>query len=198
MENKNHTRKKWENKNFLKQKNNKQIEEEKELKSQQEIGQPKIFNLSKKTLPRYQSNILLRGWKFISTPKRDIIQLKLDIHNYTQKLRWTEFFHNAPENNDLQNLFKTKSNFTPSRNRDRGLDHQTDILNNLYLEGINICSRYNLSKMEQSELPKFINYRTIIIKPANKGVAVAVLSTTHYKAMIIQDLDDANTYKKLK
>ena len=52
--------------------------------------------------------------------------------------------------------------------------------------------------MEQSELPKFINYRTIIIKPANKGVAVAVLSTTHYKAMTIQDLDDANTYKKLK
>ena len=46
--------------------------------------------------------------------------------------------------------------------------------------------------------PKFINYRTIIIKPANKGVAVAVLSTTHYKAMTIQDLDDANTYKKLK
>ena len=48
MENKNHTRKKWENKNFLKQKNNKQIEEEKELKSQQEIGQPKYLTYRKK------------------------------------------------------------------------------------------------------------------------------------------------------
>ena len=139
MENKNHTTTKWENKNFLKQKNNKQIPTR--------DWPSKIFNLSKKTLPRYQINILLRGWKFISTPKRDIIQLKLDIHNYTQKLRWTEFFHNAPENNDLQNLFKTKSNFTPSRNRGRGLDHQTDILNNLYLEGINICSRCNRNSL---------------------------------------------------
>ena len=62
----------------------------------------------------YQINILLRGLKFTATPKRNIIQLKSDIHNYTRKLRLTEFFHNAPENNNLQNLFKTKSHFTPS------------------------------------------------------------------------------------
>ena len=40
---------------------NKQIEEEKEVKSQQEIVQPKIFNYSKRALSRYQINILLRG-----------------------------------------------------------------------------------------------------------------------------------------
>ena len=137
MENQNHSKMKQQEKNLLKQKNNyKQIEEEKDVKSQQEIVQPKIFDLSKKTLPRYQVNILLRGLKFTPTPKRNIIQLKSDIHNYTRKLRLTEFFHNAPENNNLQNLFKTKSHFTPSRNRDRDLDHQIDILNNLDLEGM--------------------------------------------------------------
>ena len=42
---------KQQEKKLLEQKNNyKQIEEEKEVKSQQEIVQPKIFNLSKKTL----------------------------------------------------------------------------------------------------------------------------------------------------
>ena len=152
---------KQQEKTLLKQKNNhKQIEEEKEVKSQQEIVQPKIFNLSKKTLPRYQVNILLRGLKFTPTPKRNIIQLKSDIHNYTRKLRLTECFHNAPENN-LQNLFKTKSHFTPSRNRDRDLDHQIDILNNLDLEGMEISSKNNLSKTEQSELSKLINDKTI-------------------------------------
>ena len=185
-------------KNLLKQKNNyKQIEEEKEVQSQQEIFQPKMFNLSKKTLSRYQVNILLRGLKFTSTPKRNIIQLKSDIHNYTQKLRLTEFFHNAPENNNLQNLFKTKSHFIPSKNRYRDLDHQIDVLNNLDLEGMDISSKNNLSKIEQSELLKLINDKNIIIKLADKGGAVVVLSIEHCKAMIMQNLDEASTYKKL-
>ena len=58
MENKNH-RKKKQKKILLKQKNNKQLEEEKEVKSQQEIVQPKIFNLSRKTLSRYLTPIKL-------------------------------------------------------------------------------------------------------------------------------------------
>ena len=148
MENKNHSKKKQEN--LLKQKNNnKQIAEE--------IVQPKIFNLSKKTLSKYQANILLRCLKFT---KRNIIQLKSDIHNYTRKLRLTEFFLNAPENNNLQNLFKTKSYFTPSKNRDKDLHLQIDIRNNLDLEEMDICSKNNLSKIEQSELSKLINDRT--------------------------------------
>lgn len=61
MENKNHSKMKQEEKKLLKQKNNKQFEEEKKVKSQQEIVQPKRFNLSKKTLFRYQINISLRG-----------------------------------------------------------------------------------------------------------------------------------------
>ena len=164
------------------------------MKSQQEIVQPKIFNLSKRTLSRCQVNILLRGLKFTPTPKRNIIQPKSDIqirYSYSKS-----DFHNAPENNNLQNLFKTKSHFTPSRNRDRDLDHQIDILNNLDLEGMDLSSKNNLSKTEQSELSKLINDKTIIIKPADKGGAVVILSTEHYKTMIMQHLDDASTYKK--
>ena len=84
-------------------------------------------------------------------------------------MRLTEFFHNAPENNNLQNLLNTKSTFTPSRNGDRNLDHQIDIVNNLYLQGMDIFPKTNLSKMEQSELSKLIENRTVIIKPADKG-----------------------------
>ena len=64
-------------------------------------------------------------------------------------MRLAQFFHNAPENNNLQNLFKTKSNFTTSWNRDRDLDHQIDILNNLDLEGMDIYSKNILAKTEQ-------------------------------------------------
>ena len=85
---------------LLKQNNNyKLIDKEKKVKSQQEIIQPKIFNLRKKTLSRYQVIILLRCLKFTPTPKRNVNQLKSDVHYYTRKLRSTEFYENAPENN---------------------------------------------------------------------------------------------------
>ena len=41
-----------------------------------------------------------------------------------------------------------------------------------------ICSKNNLSKMEQSKLLKLINVRTITI---NKAGAAVILSTKHYK-----------------
>ena len=62
---------------------------------------------------------------------------------------------------------------------------------------MDISSKNNLSKSEQSELSKFINDGTIIIKPADKGGAVVVLSTEHCKTIIMKHLDDASTYKKL-
>ena len=82
----------------------------------------------------------------------------------------THLLHNTSENNFSQNAFKTKSNFTPTRNRDRDLNHQTGILNNLDLKGMELCSKNNLCKMKQSEFPKIISDRTIVIKLADKGV----------------------------
>lgn len=139
------------------------------------------------TLFRYQINILLRGLKFTPASKLNIIQLKSDIHNYTRNLRLR----------NLQDVLKTKSNFLSSGNRDRGLDHQIGILNNLDLEGMDICYKNTLSKMEESALLKLINDRTIITKPADKEGAVVVLSTEHCKTMIMQHLDDVSTYKKI-
>ena len=62
---------------------------------------------------------------------------------------------------------------------------------------MDMSSKNNLSKTEQSELPKLINDKSITIKPADKGGAVVVLSTKHCKTMIMQHLDDDSTYKKL-
>ena len=61
------------------------------------------------------------------------------------------------------------SPFTPSRNSDRDVDHKTDILNNLDLEGMEICSKNSFSKIEQSELLKLIDGRTVIINLQIRG-----------------------------
>ena len=60
--------------------------EDKEKNNRTEIVKPKIFNLSSKTFSRYQTNILLRGLKFTTTPKRNNIELKSNIQNYTCRL----------------------------------------------------------------------------------------------------------------
>ena len=58
-------------------------------------------------------------------------------------------------------------------------------------------SKSNLSNMEQKDFLKLSNDETIVIKPADKGGAVVILSTGHYQSMIMQHLSDENTNKKL-
>ena len=48
----------------------------------------------------------------------------------------------------------------------------------------------NLSNMEQKELSKLANDESIVIKPADKGGAVLILSTSRYQSMIMQHLLD--------
>ena len=108
--------------------------EDNEKSTGTEIVKPKIFNLSSKTLSRYQTTILLRGLKFTPTPKRNNIELKSNIQNYTRRLRLAEFFQNKKANNHEENLFQKQSTIVPPRNMDRDLEHQIDVLSNLNLE----------------------------------------------------------------
>ena len=170
--------------------------EDNEQNTGTEIIQTKIFNLSSKMLCRHQTNVLLRVFKSTPTPKRNNIELKSNIKNYTRRLRLAEFLQNK-EANDSENLFQKQSTFTPPRNRDRDLDHQIDVLKNLNFEKMETKFKSNLSNMEQQELSKLPNNETIVITPADKGGAVVILSTGHYQSMIMQHLLDENTYKKL-
>lgn len=181
----------------------------KEISSQNEqnstatqIVKPKIFNLSHKALSRYQISILLRGLKFTPTPKRNDNLRKSNIQNYMRESRLAEFFqeketNNSERNLSEKNLFKEQSTFTPPRNRDKDLDHQIDVLNNLNLEKMETRYKNNLSKKEQTELLKLQTDKTIVVKPADKGGAVVILSTGHYQDMIMTHLNDDQTYKQL-
>ena len=86
----------------------------------------------KTTLPRYQINILLFSLKFTPTLKSNIsiIQIQSDKNICIQKLCLAIFSQNVPGDNISQNVFKTKPNFTPPRNKDKDSDYKIDILNN--------------------------------------------------------------------
>ena len=51
--------------------------------------------------------------------------------------------------------------------------------------------------MEEKQLSKITNDKTVVTKPAHKRGAVVILSTCHYQSMVMQHLLDENTYKTL-
>ena len=110
-------------------------------------------------------------------------------------MRLAVFFQKKEVSDSEKSFFQKQSTFTPPRNRDRVLYHQIEALNNLNLEKMEAKSKSNFSNMEQKELSKLINDKTIAVKPANKEEAVLILSTGHYQSMIIKHLLDQNKYK---
>ena len=58
-------------------------------------------------------------------------------------------------------------------------------------------SKSNLSTMEQKELSKLSNDESMVIKLVDKWAALVILSTGHYKTMMMQQLFYENTYKNL-
>ena len=65
--------------------------------NKQKIIHPKVINLSSTCLTDTQVRVLSKGLKFTPTPRRNIIEMEKDIHNFTRRLRLTEYFAN--ENN---------------------------------------------------------------------------------------------------
>ena len=88
----------------------------------------------------------MRELKFTPTSQRNNIEL--NIQTYTRRLQLAEFFPNKEANNSEENLFQKQSTFTPTQKRDRDLDHQIDVLNNLNLEKMEKKSIGNLSNVE--------------------------------------------------
>ena len=148
-------------------------------------------------MTRYHANILLRGFKFKPTPMHNNIELKSNIQDYMRRFRLAQFFLNKEASNSEENLFQKQSTSTPPRNWDKDLDHQIVVLNNLNLEEMETKSNSNFSIMEQKELSKLINDETMVIKPADKGGVVVILSTGNHQGMIMKQVLDESIYKKL-
>ena len=72
--------------------------------------------------------------KFTPIIKCNNIELKSNIQNYARKLWLAEFFQNKEANNPVDNHFQKQSTFTAPRNRDRNLDYEIHVQNNLNLE----------------------------------------------------------------
>ena len=111
---------------------------------------PKVLNLFRYSLSKNQESILINGLKYTPTPKRNIIELKRDVVEFTRKLRQIEMF--SPEEKEIENevdisLVKAKSSFHPPRNRNACLDKTIDILQQQTFQ-TSCNNKSNLTKVE--------------------------------------------------
>ena len=77
---------------------------------------PKVINLSSTCLTDTQVRVLSKGLKFTPTPRRNTIEMEKDIHNFTRKLRLTEYFANENDitfDEQTEPLVKNKATFHP-------------------------------------------------------------------------------------
>ena len=101
---------------------------------------------------------------------------------------------NWPNN---ESLVKGKSIFYPPENWNKERETHTDFINNIDIANGKSNKKSNFSPKEWTELRNLMNQPDIVIKEADKGGAVTVLSKNHYRAMIYEHLSNQNTYRKL-
>ena len=186
----------------MKKQNDKKItKENKETENEKTYKQPKIFNLSCKTLSKQQLNILLKGLKFTPTPQQNIVELKGDLQIFADKLRTVEYFDKNDENGselEGKSLIKGKSKFKPPKSSNKILENEINNLTNMNFETFTKENKSNLTKKEWFALKSLMNDPELVIKKADKGGSVVIMSANHYEKMVYSQLLDGKTYEKLK
>lgn len=153
-------------------------------------------------LSKPQQDLLGRGLTFVPSlniGRNHKNQSKLDLQNYHRKIKLAAYFANSKkEKRDILPFMGT-SDWTPP-------------LSKLPLEVINLIEddwnlwnkhyrpireQLNLSLEEVKALRELKNTKHIVIKPADKGATVVILSREQYNLEVEKQLSDKNYYKKL-
>lgn len=152
-------------------------------------------------LSRPQHSLLSKGLSFIPTlniSRDQKVQLQLDMQNYHRKIKLAAFFKDAHGRDILP--FTGPSIWTPS------LEVLPLEIKNLIHEDVKKFKKYyktiqeksNISLAELQALRELKSTKHIVIKPADKGSAVVILSREQYIFEVERQLNDTEYYKKLE
>ena len=105
-----------------------------------------------------------------------------------------EFFYNEneweEEKSSDDSIIKNKSVLNPPRNRDKILDQNIHSLNSLNISDLQKPPKSNLSKLKWAAINNLKNDKNIEIKETDKRGSTINLSKSHYKSMILSQLND--------
>lgn len=124
-------------------------------------------------------------------------QFQLDLQNYHRKIKLASYFANS-DRRDIPPFMGT-SDWTPPLSKlplevINLIEHDWNLWNKHYRP---IREQLNLSLEEVKALRELKNAKHIVIKPADKGATVVILSREQYILEVEKQLSDTNYYKKL-
>lgn len=129
--------------------------------------------------------------------KQNIEEIKQDKAAFSRRIQLAEYFHDKDDEDE--SLVRNKSHWTPSLGRSTALDNFIKSITNIPLETNNQNNiKQNINKRERKAIQTLSNNSDIIIKEADKGGAVVIMNTKHYKEMAENTLKDENYYKRLE
>lgn len=151
-------------------------------------------------LSEAQKKVLDRGLTFIPTLTLDSNQklhLQFDIQNYHRKIQLASYFRD----NKRQRLPKFTSSSFWMPPRDKIPSEVIFLIQKDKKDFQRHFKRYNeksnLSQQEKEALKQLMQNKHIVIKPADKGSAVVILSRQHYILEAKRQLNDKTYYSKL-
>lgn len=133
----------------------------------------------------------------VNIGRKQKIQLELDLQNYHRKIQLAWYFRDS--NKKEIPPFMENSNWIPPRDKlppevINLIDEDRYLLKKHYRS---IKENFNLTLQEVRALRELKNAKHIVIKPADKGATVVVLSREQYNLEVLRQLNDTNYYKKL-
>ena len=159
---------------------------------------PTVFNFSNQELSESEISILMKGMKFVPTPKDvDNLEMRADILTLLHKIKWNFQFSNSPNNCFYpdHNLISIKTHGkAPPRPRD---PQQLALCNQLEKIRPNRKAKHrkNMSPEMYNGLKQLINRLDhLVIKEADKGSGVVLMPKRFYHSKISAMLSD-ETYE---
>lgn len=147
-----------------------------------------------------QKSLLNKGLSFIPTLEIDKEQrsnLQLDIQNYHRRIKLAAYFGHSTGIGKLP--FTISSEWNPPLEKlpqeiGKLIHKDLDTLKKYFKV---IKEKYNISLEEVKALRELQNAKHIVIKPADKGSAIVILSREQYVLEVQRQLQDTEYYQKL-
>ena len=154
---------------------------------------PKVINLSNIPLSSNEINVIKLGLSFTPTPKSNIPELEADIFDFIRKLRLTYHFRNSIYHHE--SIVKPTSTFTPKPNENQELEKICKTLMENEIKMKKTTDNISSLRNGLNSLIKRTTENEIVIKPADKGSVITVMSPEFYLDMCESHLRNEEYYE---
>ena len=158
-----------------------------------------VVNLTDRILTPIEKRVLNLGLGFVPTPSVDLFSLNCELQKNFRKIKLQVFFADKPNTTETNTGLRPPSTFSPPNSElpPEVLTFERSVLSDV--SKINQSNFFqNLSRNERNTLQALGNDPTLVIKPADKGGGIVLLTPDMYRTECLRLLSDSDSYLPLR